>query len=55
MKAKDYLTDYYERYDEEGRLSSKHGMVEYLTTLIPDCKFDTETFDSFSDPWGIFE
>ena len=33
MKAKDYLTDYYERYDEEGRLSSKHGMVEYLTTM----------------------
>ena len=33
MKTKDYLTNYYERYDENGRLISKHGMVEYLTTM----------------------
>lgn len=33
MEAKDYLADYYERYDEEGRLVSKHGMVEYITTM----------------------
>lgn len=33
MEAKDYLTNYYERYDEEGRLNSKHGMVEYITTM----------------------
>ena len=29
-----YLTDYYEHYDEEGRLTaSQHGRVEYLTTM----------------------
>ena len=33
MKEKDYLTSYYEVYDENGRLTSKHGMVEYLTTM----------------------
>ncbi len=33
MEMKDYLTNYYERYDEEGRLISKHGMVEYITTM----------------------
>ena len=33
METKDYLTNYYERYDEEGRLTSKHGMVEYITTM----------------------
>lgn len=33
METKDYLTNYYERYDENGRLVSKHGMVEYLTTM----------------------
>lgn len=30
MKA---LTDYYSGYDEDGRLRSRHGMVEYLTTM----------------------
>ena len=29
METKDYLTNYYESYDEEGRLISKHGMVKY--------------------------
>lgn len=33
METKDYLTNYYEKYDEEGRLISKHGMVEYITTM----------------------
>jgi hypothetical protein len=28
-----YLTEYYNNYDEEGRLTSKHGQVEYLTTM----------------------
>lgn len=29
-----YLTDYYETHDEDGRLSlSKHGQVEFLTTM----------------------
>ena len=29
----DYLKAYYENYDEDGRLRSRHGMVEYLTTM----------------------
>ena len=33
METKDYLTNFYEAYDEEGRLGSKHGMVEYITTM----------------------
>lgn len=33
METKDYLTNYYEGYDENGRLTSKHGMVEYVTTM----------------------
>ena len=28
----DYLEEYYSQYDEEGRLLSQHGQVEYLTT-----------------------
>lgn len=34
METKDCLANYYEGYDEDGRLISKHGMVEYLTTMI---------------------
>ena len=33
MKTKDYLTDYYNKYDENARLISKHGAVEYITTM----------------------
>ena len=33
METKEYLTTYYERYDENGRLVSKHGMIEYITTM----------------------
>ena len=33
METKDCLANYYEGYDEDGRLISKHGMVEYLTTM----------------------
>ncbi len=29
----DYLTNHYNNYDEEGRLLSRHGQVEYLTTM----------------------
>ena len=29
----DYLEEYYSKYDEEGRLLSRHGQVEYLTTM----------------------
>lgn len=33
MNTKEYLVNYYSNYDEEGRLLSKHGMVEYITTM----------------------
>ena len=33
MEVLKILTDYYTNYDEENRLLSKHGMVEYLTTM----------------------
>jgi ubiquinone/menaquinone biosynthesis C-methylase UbiE len=33
MEAFEYLTSYYSDYDEEGRLLSKHGQVEFLTTM----------------------
>lgn len=33
MEMLDYLNSYYEQYDEDGRLRSKHGLVEYLTTM----------------------
>jgi len=29
----DYLENYYSNYDEDGRLLSRHGQVEYLTTM----------------------
>jgi len=34
-----HLENYYSNYDEEGRLVSKHGQVEYLTTMkyIHEC------------------
>jgi len=33
MKTDQYLIDFYSHYDEDGRLSPKHGMVEFLTTM----------------------
>ena len=33
METLNVLTQYYSNYDEEGRLLSKHGQVEYLTTM----------------------
>ena len=33
METLSVLTDFYTNYDEEGRLLSKHGQVEYLTTM----------------------
>ena len=37
-----YLENYYNAYDEEGRLLSRHGQVEYLTTMkyIRECLAD---------------
>lgn len=33
METLKALTDFYSHYDEDGRLRSRHGMVEYLTTM----------------------
>lgn len=33
MNAQEYVKKHYENYDEDGRLLSKHGMVEYITTM----------------------
>jgi len=33
MKVSEILTQFYEGYDEENRLSSRYGMVEYRTTI----------------------
>lgn len=33
MQTNDYLKEYYERYDEDGLLLSKHGQVEFKTTM----------------------
>ena len=33
MQTKEILANYYTGYDEDGRLRSKHGMVEFLTTM----------------------
>lgn len=33
METLEALTQFYSNYDEEGRLLSKHGQVEYLTTM----------------------
>ncbi len=33
MKTNPYLTEFYNHYDEDKRLTSKHGMVEFLTTM----------------------
>ncbi len=33
METTKLLTDFYSNYDEDSRLRSKHGMVEFLTTM----------------------
>ena len=33
MKTDQYITDFYNHYDEDARLASKHGSVEFLTTM----------------------
>lgn len=33
MEKLKYLTEYYNSYDEDGRLISKHGQVEFITTV----------------------
>ena len=41
-----YLEEYYNNYDEEGRLLSRHGQVEYLTTM----RYIKECLEGISDP-----
>lgn len=41
-----FLNDYYIRIDEDGRLLSKHGQVEYLTTM----KYIHEYLDGVCEP-----
>ena len=45
-----YLEEFYNAYDEEGRLLSRHGQVEYLTTM----KYIEKCLKSLSNP-GIIE
>lgn len=33
MDINQYIVDFYSSYDEDGRLASKHGSVEFLTTM----------------------
>ena len=33
MSGTEFLEKYYGNYDEDGRLRSRHGMVEFLTTM----------------------
>ena len=41
-----YLDEYYNNYDEERRLLSRHGQVEYLTTM----KYIKACLEGISDP-----
>ncbi len=41
-----YLEDYYNHYDEEGRLLYRYGQVEYLTTM----KYIREYLSQVSEP-----
>ncbi|MBR7074374.1 MAG: class I SAM-dependent methyltransferase [Oscillospiraceae bacterium] len=43
---RDYLTEHYSNYDEDGRLLSRHGQVEYRTTM----KYIRESLAGFSAP-----
>lgn len=33
MESHSYIIDFYNQYDEDSRLSVKHGTVEFLTTV----------------------
>jgi len=41
-----YIDEYYNSYDEEGRLLSQHGKVEFLTTM----KYINECLDGMTGP-----
>ena len=49
-KGMNYLEEYYSNYDEDGRLLSRHGQVEYLTTM----RYIEECLEGIPDP-GILE
>ena len=42
----DYIEDFYNSYDEDSRLTSRRGQVEYLTTM----KYIGECLDGVKDP-----
>ena len=42
----DYLNEYYSNCDEDGRLLSRHGQVEYLTTM----KYIRACLSEFQEP-----
>ena len=33
METNQYITDFYNHYDEDARLSLRHGSVEFFTTM----------------------
>ena len=33
MRTEQYIINFYSNYDEDGRLASRHGAVEFLTTM----------------------
>lgn len=33
MDSRDYIRDYYESYDGDGRLRTRYGSVEFITTM----------------------
>lgn len=39
MNTNDYLNSYYSAYDEEGRLLTRYGHVEFATTMRYICKY----------------
>ena len=41
-----YLEEYYNNFNEEGRLLSRHGQVEYLTTM----RYIKECLEGIADP-----
>ena len=45
----DHLEEYYNSYDEDGRLLSRHGQVEYLTTM----RYILESLEGVSDPYVL--
>ena len=52
-----FLEDYYSHYDEEGRLLSRHGQVEYLTTMkyIRESLEGGSTFAEAVTETGLFD